>query len=85
MTAAQHSIMPLLKPPFRPFEGRGGLVVRSGLGAGGLQVRNPIPLKIRRVCGLLHAKSYVVVKRPPVGVAWKFGEGGASSGVVLVI
>ncbi|GBL90991.1 hypothetical protein AVEN_184387-1 [Araneus ventricosus] len=39
------------------------------------QVRNPIPLKIRRVWGLLHAKSYVVAKRPPVGVAWKFGEG----------
>ncbi|GBN05870.1 Aspartyl/asparaginyl beta-hydroxylase [Araneus ventricosus] len=39
------------------------------------QVRNPIPLKIRRVWGLLHVKSYVVVKRPPVGVAWKFGEG----------
>ncbi|GBM79985.1 hypothetical protein AVEN_47453-1 [Araneus ventricosus] len=39
------------------------------------QVRNTIPLKIRRVWGLLHAKSYVVAKRPPVGVAWKFGEG----------
>ncbi|GBN62128.1 hypothetical protein AVEN_188457-1 [Araneus ventricosus] len=55
------------------------------IGTGGSQVRNPIPLKIRRVWGLLHAKSYVVAKRPPVGVAWKFGEGGASSGVVLVI
>ncbi|GBM32202.1 hypothetical protein AVEN_131594-1 [Araneus ventricosus] len=55
-------------------EGRGGLVVRSRLWGGGLQVRNPIPLKIRRVWGLLHAKSYVVAKRPPVGVAWKFGE-----------
>ncbi|GBO13408.1 hypothetical protein AVEN_63571-1 [Araneus ventricosus] len=43
--------------------------------AGGLQVRNPIPLKILRVWGLLHAISYVVAKRPPVGVAWKFGEG----------
>ncbi|GBN38975.1 hypothetical protein AVEN_65387-1 [Araneus ventricosus] len=34
---------------------------RSGLslGAGGLKVRNPIPLKIRRTLGLLHAKSYV--------------------------
>ncbi|GBM20786.1 hypothetical protein AVEN_108239-1 [Araneus ventricosus] len=42
---------------------------------GGSQVRNPIPLKIRRVWGLLHAKSYVVAKRPPVGVARKFGEG----------
>ncbi|GBM37215.1 hypothetical protein AVEN_14981-1 [Araneus ventricosus] len=24
--------------------------------------------------GLLHAKSYAVAKRPPVGVAWKLGE-----------
>ncbi|GBL93157.1 hypothetical protein AVEN_70356-1, partial [Araneus ventricosus] len=35
--------------------------------------------------GLLHAKSYVVTKRTPVGVARKFGEVGASSGVVLII
>ncbi|GBM38627.1 hypothetical protein AVEN_37432-1 [Araneus ventricosus] len=56
-----------------------------GFGAGGFQVRNPIPLKIRRVWGLLHAKSYVVAKRPPVGVSWKFREGSASSAVVLVI
>ncbi|GBM56675.1 hypothetical protein AVEN_154225-1 [Araneus ventricosus] len=41
----------------------------------GPEGRNTIPLKIRRVWGLLHAKSYVVVKRPPVGVARKFGEG----------
>ncbi|GBL72603.1 hypothetical protein AVEN_127866-1 [Araneus ventricosus] len=44
-------------------------------GAEGFQVQNPIPLKIRRVWGLLHVKSYVVAKRPLVGVAWKFGEG----------
>ncbi|GBN40174.1 hypothetical protein AVEN_159704-1 [Araneus ventricosus] len=49
--------------------------VSACLGAGGFQVRNPIPLKIRRVWGLLYAKSYVVAKRPPVGVAWKLGEG----------
>ncbi|GBL74494.1 hypothetical protein AVEN_188871-1 [Araneus ventricosus] len=42
---------------------------------GGLKVRNPIPPKIRRVWGLLHAKPYIVAKRPPVGVARKFGEG----------
>ncbi|GBN08687.1 hypothetical protein AVEN_203079-1, partial [Araneus ventricosus] len=34
-----------------------------------------MPLKTRRAWGLLHAKSYAVAKRPPVGVAWKFGEG----------
>ncbi|GBM35990.1 hypothetical protein AVEN_78087-1 [Araneus ventricosus] len=55
--------------------GRGGLVVRSRFGAGGFKVRNPIPLKIRRVWGLLHAKPYVSAKRPPVGVAYKLGEG----------
>ncbi|GBN46725.1 hypothetical protein AVEN_264906-1 [Araneus ventricosus] len=38
-------------------------------------VRDPIPLKIRRVSGLLHAKSYVAAKRPPVDVERKFGEG----------
>ncbi|GBN38559.1 hypothetical protein AVEN_9045-1 [Araneus ventricosus] len=35
----------------------------------------PSPLKIRRVLGLLHVKSYVGVKRPPSGVVGKFGEG----------
>ncbi|GBO00749.1 hypothetical protein AVEN_213476-1 [Araneus ventricosus] len=54
---------------------RGGLVLRSRLWGGGFQVRNPIPLKIRRVWSLLNAKSYVVAKRPPVGVEWKLGEG----------
>ncbi|GBL72076.1 hypothetical protein AVEN_115088-1 [Araneus ventricosus] len=33
-----------------------------------------IPLKIRRVWGLLHSKLYVVAKRPPVGVARKVEE-----------
>ncbi|GBN86453.1 hypothetical protein AVEN_240811-1 [Araneus ventricosus] len=32
-------------------------------------------IRIRRAWGLLHAKSYIVAKRPPVGVAWKLGEG----------
>ncbi|GBM18802.1 hypothetical protein AVEN_166549-1 [Araneus ventricosus] len=57
------------------FGGRGGLVVRSRPRDRRSQVRNPIPLKIRRVWGLLHAKSYVVAKRPPIDVARKFGEG----------
>ncbi|GBM18612.1 hypothetical protein AVEN_110279-1 [Araneus ventricosus] len=43
-------------------------------GAGGFQVRNPIPLKIRRVWGLLHAESYVIANRPNVGLAWNLGE-----------
>ncbi|GBO23477.1 hypothetical protein AVEN_150936-1 [Araneus ventricosus] len=54
---------------------RGGLVVRSRLWDGGFEVPNPIPLKIRRVWGLLHAKSDEVAKRPPVCVVRKFGEG----------
>ncbi|GBN99462.1 hypothetical protein AVEN_168897-1 [Araneus ventricosus] len=45
-----------------------------GFGAGGFQVRYPIPLKIHCVWGLLHAKSYVMAKRSPTGVAWKLGE-----------
>ncbi|GBN54419.1 hypothetical protein AVEN_63395-1 [Araneus ventricosus] len=40
-----------------------------------VQVRNPIPLKIRRLWGLLHVKPYVVGKRLPAGVVRKFGEG----------
>ncbi|GBM06633.1 hypothetical protein AVEN_190857-1 [Araneus ventricosus] len=44
------------------------------LGTGGSQVRDKTPLKIHPVWGLRHAKSYAVVKRPPVGVAWNFGE-----------
>ncbi|GBM61338.1 hypothetical protein AVEN_150486-1 [Araneus ventricosus] len=47
--------------------GLGGLVVRS-------RPRNPIPLKIRRVWGLLHAKSYVVAKRPPP-LVWRASLG----------
>ncbi|GBM64053.1 hypothetical protein AVEN_251672-1 [Araneus ventricosus] len=53
--------------------GRGGLVV--GTRPWGRRVQNPIPLQIRRVWSQLHAKTCVVDKRPPVGVAWKFGEG----------
>ncbi|GBN19612.1 Retinal-binding protein [Araneus ventricosus] len=41
----------------------------------GFQVLNLIPLKIRRVWGLLHIISYAVVKRPSVGLVRKFGEG----------
>ncbi|GBN94595.1 hypothetical protein AVEN_271156-1 [Araneus ventricosus] len=41
--------------------------VYCGNKSGGSQVRNPIPLKIRRAWGLLHSKSYIVAKRPPVG------------------
>ncbi|GBN90425.1 hypothetical protein AVEN_61885-1 [Araneus ventricosus] len=44
------------------------------LRAGGFQFRKPIPLKIRRVLGLLHVKSYIGAKRPPAGVVRKFGE-----------
>ncbi|GBO32879.1 hypothetical protein AVEN_6963-1 [Araneus ventricosus] len=39
------------------FIGRGGPVVRCGLRVRRLQVRNPIPLKIRRVLGSLRDKS----------------------------
>ncbi|GBO16474.1 hypothetical protein AVEN_96583-1 [Araneus ventricosus] len=45
-------------------KGRGGLVVRSRLRAGGVQARNPIPLTILYVWDLLHVKSYVMAKSP---------------------
>ncbi|GBM01308.1 hypothetical protein AVEN_170356-1 [Araneus ventricosus] len=47
----------------------------SASGPESFHVGNPIPLNIRRVLGLFRAKSYVGVKRPPSGVALKFGEG----------
>ncbi|GBO11827.1 hypothetical protein AVEN_224339-1 [Araneus ventricosus] len=43
--------------------------------SGKVRLWGPIPLKICRVWGLLHAKSYVLAKRPPVVVVLKFGEG----------
>ncbi|GBO38997.1 hypothetical protein AVEN_246840-1 [Araneus ventricosus] len=46
----------------------------SIFGPGGFQVRNPIPPKIRRVWGLLYAKSYAVAKCPTVGVAQKYSH-----------
>ncbi|GBN99112.1 hypothetical protein AVEN_228780-1 [Araneus ventricosus] len=49
------------------------------------KVSAPIPLKICRILGLLHAKSYVGVKCPPDDVVRKLGEEVASSGVVLVV
>ncbi|GBL87179.1 hypothetical protein AVEN_270469-1 [Araneus ventricosus] len=41
-------------------------------GPEGFQARNPIPLKIRRVWGLLHVKSHVETKFPSAGVVRKF-------------
>ncbi|GBN81896.1 hypothetical protein AVEN_67129-1 [Araneus ventricosus] len=52
-------------------EDRGGQVVRSRLW--GQRVPGSKPYATEDPP--LHAKSYVVVKCPPLGVAWKFGEG----------
>ncbi|GBN04805.1 hypothetical protein AVEN_270735-1 [Araneus ventricosus] len=52
-----------------------GLVARSRLWGRRVPGSKPDSPKIRRAWGLLHAKSCPVAKRPPVGVAWKFGEG----------
>ncbi|GBL72346.1 hypothetical protein AVEN_115286-1 [Araneus ventricosus] len=49
-----------------------GKALASGSGP---LARNPIPPKIRRVWGPLHAKSYAVAKRPPAGAARKLGGG----------
>ncbi|GBO43179.1 hypothetical protein AVEN_171536-1 [Araneus ventricosus] len=57
------------------FDGRCGIVVKSLLWDRRFRVQNLIPVKIRCVCDLLHAKAYVVTNLPSFGVAWKFGEG----------
>ncbi|GBN82796.1 hypothetical protein AVEN_206968-1 [Araneus ventricosus] len=54
--------------------GSDGLVVILGIGVRGFHIRNPIPLKIRRVWSLLHVKSYVLAKPAPPGVVGKFQE-----------
>ncbi|GBN07393.1 hypothetical protein AVEN_10064-1, partial [Araneus ventricosus] len=57
-------------------KGRGGLVVRSRLWGQWVPGSRPDSTEDPPCTrGLLHAKSYVVAKRPPAGVAWKLGEG----------
>ncbi|GBN69000.1 hypothetical protein AVEN_44080-1 [Araneus ventricosus] len=51
-------------PPFQIMKQRRPSGKVSALGARGFQVRNPIPLKIRRVLVPLHAKSYVGGQTP---------------------
>ncbi|GBO00806.1 hypothetical protein AVEN_7465-1 [Araneus ventricosus] len=80
-----YSAINLHEPAINDAAGRGGLVLGSRIRAGGVQLRNPIPPKIRRAWGLLHAKSYVVAKCPLVGVAWELGEEGSILVVVLVV
>ncbi|GBO26261.1 hypothetical protein AVEN_11754-1 [Araneus ventricosus] len=55
--------------------GRGGLVVRSRLWGRRAPGPNPDFTEDPPYMGLLHAKSYVVAKRPPLGVARKLAEG----------
>ncbi|GBN28210.1 hypothetical protein AVEN_154476-1 [Araneus ventricosus] len=64
------------------FGSRTGLLVRSRPRTGEIQVRNPIPLKIR--CDWCTLK-LTWVKGPAAGEVQMFEKGGASSGVVLVI
>ncbi|GBL90220.1 hypothetical protein AVEN_130335-1 [Araneus ventricosus] len=52
---------------------RGGLVLRTLLRR--VSGSKPNSTDSRSVWRLLHAKSYVLAKRPPVGVVRKFGEG----------
>ncbi|GBO41812.1 hypothetical protein AVEN_41427-1, partial [Araneus ventricosus] len=53
--------------------------------AGGFQVRNPIPLKIRCVLDLLHVKSYVGCQTSSRWCGAEVWRGGANSGVILGI
>ncbi|GBN51751.1 hypothetical protein AVEN_55025-1 [Araneus ventricosus] len=55
--------------------GHGGLVVKSRPRDRRVARSKPNSTEDCRVWGLLHAKSYVVAKCPPIGVAQKFGEG----------
>ncbi|GBN61408.1 hypothetical protein AVEN_63343-1 [Araneus ventricosus] len=59
------------------YAGHGGLVVRSRHRDRKVSAFNPIPLKIRHVLGLLHAKSYAVAKRPPDGMMQIYHPGPA--------
>ncbi|GBM60854.1 hypothetical protein AVEN_179009-1 [Araneus ventricosus] len=56
-------------------DGRGDLVARSRSRDRRVAGSKPDSTEVRRVWGLLHVKSYVVVKCPPAGVVRKFGEG----------
>ncbi|GBN57659.1 hypothetical protein AVEN_23963-1 [Araneus ventricosus] len=60
--------------PVRLEGGRGGLVVRSRLWGRRAPGLKPDSTEDPSSMDLLHAKSYVVAKRPPIGVARKFGE-----------
>ncbi|GBN94810.1 hypothetical protein AVEN_105148-1 [Araneus ventricosus] len=55
--------------------GRGGLVARSRPRDWRVAGPKPDSTEVPPCMGPLHPKSYVVAKRPPVGVAWKLGEG----------
>ncbi|GBM41072.1 hypothetical protein AVEN_108995-1, partial [Araneus ventricosus] len=66
--------------------GRCGLVISSRLRGWRVPRSKPYSTPyIRPVWGLLYVESPVVTKCPPAGVVRKFGEWGASPGVVLVI
>ncbi|GBM35360.1 hypothetical protein AVEN_90680-2-1, partial [Araneus ventricosus] len=54
--------------------GRGGLVVGSRIWSRRAPGSKPDSTENPPCMGLLHAKSIAVVKRPSVGVTWKFEE-----------
>ncbi|GBN49238.1 hypothetical protein AVEN_216372-1 [Araneus ventricosus] len=56
-------------------QGGGGLVVRSRLWGRRVPGSKPDSTEDSPCMGPVHAESYVVAKRPPVGVVRKFGEG----------
>ncbi|GBN55482.1 hypothetical protein AVEN_139556-1 [Araneus ventricosus] len=56
--------------------GHGGIVASSGLWGRRHPGSKPDSIEDLPCMILLHAKSYVVANRPPVGAAWKLGGGG---------
>ncbi|GBM55174.1 hypothetical protein AVEN_182130-1 [Araneus ventricosus] len=67
-----------------PYDSCGSLVVLA-LAPEGFHARNPIPLKIRRLLGLLHLESYVGGQTSSWWRGAKVWRGNVSSGVILVI
>ncbi|GBM37045.1 hypothetical protein AVEN_31881-1 [Araneus ventricosus] len=64
----KHEIMyRLIAAAFAETESRSGQVTSCS---------EPIPLKIHRVCDMLHAKSCIVAKGPHAGMVRKYREGG---------
>ncbi|GBO31822.1 hypothetical protein AVEN_246307-1 [Araneus ventricosus] len=78
-------LLPNYRSLMRPFSAKRYPTPGLGFWARGYQVRDPIPLKIRRVWGLLHLKSYVGGQTFSRWCGAEVCTGGTKPGVVLVM